>query len=108
MQAEVLERSIPLEKTDPTRRASQVVTVLNSFIIDSFSAGWGEHSLAAYRKTLFSNPWFPATGRRNCIPSNSKNCSVLLQSIQLTSKQMGWRVGAGYLLVNIAKRIGNF
>lgn len=30
-QTEVLERSVPLEKTDPTSRAVQVVTIFNSF-----------------------------------------------------------------------------
>lgn len=30
-QTEVLERSVPLEKTDPTSRAFQVVTIFNSF-----------------------------------------------------------------------------
>lgn len=38
MQKEVLERSIPLEKTDPTRSAVQVI-IFNSFIIKSFLDG---------------------------------------------------------------------
>lgn len=71
-----------------------MVTVLNSFIIDSFSAGWGEHSLAAYRKALFSNPWFPATGGKRAIRSNAGNWSVAQSSATSGSIDVVEGVGA--------------
>lgn len=62
MQKEVLERSIPLEKTDPTRSAVQVI-IFNSFIIKSF-LGVSEGGI--YMK----NPVFFALGESRSTPSN--------------------------------------